>query len=63
MKKIFLISFLLLFPAISYSQSSIVFNIGNYDFGTVTKGDMIEHTFDFTNAGNEELIIENLVPS
>lgn len=63
MKKIFLLAFLFLFPAISYSQPSIVFDKERHDFGTVAQGDIIEHTFDFTNAGDEELIIEKLVPS
>ena len=60
MKKIFLLAFLFLFPAVSYSQPSIVFDKESYDFGTVPQGDVIEHTFDFTNAGDEELIIEKL---
>ncbi len=63
MKKVFLLAFLFLFPAISYSQPSIVFDTMNHDFGTVTQNDIIEHTFNFTNAGDEELVIEKLVPS
>ena len=63
MRKIFILAFLFLFPAISYSQPSIVFDTENYDFGTVAQSDTIEHSFDFTNTGNEELVIEKLVPS
>lgn len=63
MRKIFLLAFLFLLPATSYSQPSIVFNTESYDFGTVAQSDTIEHTFDFTNKGNEELIIKKLVPS
>jgi hypothetical protein len=63
MKKIFLLAFLFLFPAVSYSQPSIVFDTERHDFGTVPQGDIIEYTFNLTNAGDEELIIEKLVPS
>lgn len=63
MKRLFLLAFLFLFPAVSYSQPSIVFDTVNHDFGTVTQNDIIEYTFDFTNAGDEDLIIEKLVPS
>ena len=63
MRKIFILAFLFIFPAISYSQPSIVFDTENYDFGTVAQSDTIEHSFDFTNTGNEELVIEKLVPS
>ncbi len=63
MRKICLFTFLFLFPAISYSQPSIVFDTENYDFGIAAKSDTIEHSFDFTNSGNEELVIEKLVPS
>ncbi len=63
MRKIFLCVFLFLFPAISYSQPSILFNKESHDFGTVAQGDIIEYTFDLTNTGDEELIIEKLVSS
>lgn len=62
MKKILVLIFLLLFPAISFSQASIVFNTETFDFGTVTKTEKIEHTFDFKNGGNEELVIQRLQP-
>lgn len=63
MKKVVLLAILLLIPVFSYAQPSIVFDSENYDFGTVGRGDSIEHTFEFTNSGNEELVIEKLVPS
>lgn len=63
MKKILLFTLFLLFPALAYAQPSIVFDAEEYDFGTVEKGNAMEHTFDFANAGDEELIIEKLVPS
>lgn len=30
-----------------------------YDFGTLKEGPVAEHVFEFTNAGNEPLIIQN----
>jgi hypothetical protein len=63
MKKIFLLVFLLLFPVISYAQPSIQFEEESYDFGEVEAGEAVEHIFEFTNTGNEELVIEKLVPS
>jgi len=62
MKRILLPVFLLLFPAVSFSQPSIVFDSEKYNFGSVSEY-MLEHTFNFTNAGDEELIIERVVPS
>jgi hypothetical protein len=63
MRKIVLIAFLLLFPAISHAQPSIAFDAETHDFGTVTAGETIEHVFQVRNAGDKELIIEKLVPS
>jgi hypothetical protein len=31
----------------------------NHDFGNIVQGDKVEHTFYFTNTGNEPLIITN----
>jgi len=30
-----------------------------WDFGTITDGEVVEHTFRFTNTGNNDLIISN----
>ncbi len=62
MKKILVLIFLLLFPALSFSQPSIVFNTETHDFGTITQAEKIEHTFVFKNNGNEELVIQRLQP-
>jgi len=62
MRQIIILIFLLLFPAIAFSQPSVIFNAETYDFGTITQTDKIEHTFDFKNNGNEELVIERLQP-
>lgn len=63
MRKTFLLMFLLIFPAVSFAQPSIMFNTESYDFGTITQGDKIEHAFDFKNNGKEDLVIERLAPS
>ncbi|MBC5774485.1 DUF1573 domain-containing protein [Pontibacter sp. KCTC 32443] len=37
----------------------ITFKETVYDFGTVKQGEVVNHTFTFTNTGKEPLIIEN----
>jgi len=34
-----------------------------HDFGSVKKGPIVHHTFEFTNTGNEPLIIKDVNPS
>jgi hypothetical protein len=63
MRKLCILAFILFFPITSYCQPSIVFNEESYDFGTITQGDEIEHTFEFTNSGDQDLIIAKLVTS
>ena len=58
-----LLIFLFAFPAMAYAQPSISFDSDSYDFGTVPQGQSIEHTFEVSNAGDAELIIQKLVPS
>jgi hypothetical protein len=52
------ISFLLLLPALSFAQSTIRFDEVSYDFGTVGQEDTVKHVFEFTNTGDQELVIE-----
>lgn len=40
-------------PVITFEKSS-------HDFGDIYQGDKVEHTFKFTNTGNEPLIITNV---
>jgi hypothetical protein len=40
-------------PVITWEKST-------YDFGDVRQGDKVEHTYTFTNTGNEPLIITNV---
>ena len=37
----------------------ISFDKKNWDFGTITDGEVVEHTFRFTNTGTNDLIISN----
>lgn len=55
--------FLLLSAVAAYAQPSIRFYEEFYDAGEVQEGEKIEHTFEFTNEGRENLIIERLHPS
>jgi len=63
MKRCVLLVFLFILPAFAYAQPSIKFDEETHDFGTVPRGDAIEHDFVFTNSGDQELIIEKLIPS
>ena len=39
--------------------ASIEFSNGEFEFGTIQQGDIVEHTYEFTNTGDVPLIIEN----
>jgi phage tail tube protein FII len=42
------------------SGAQITFEKTKFDFGTVTEGDKVEHTFAFKNTGTEPLILSNV---
>jgi hypothetical protein len=44
-------------PKITFAEKGI------YDFGALTEGDTVEHTFKFTNTGEFPLIINNITAS
>ena len=48
-------------PVFAQSKSgpSMKFEALEYNFGTIKQGEKVEHTFTFTNAGSEPLIITN----
>jgi hypothetical protein len=50
-------------PAISFAQPVIEFDSERYDAGTTKQGDIIEHTFEFSNKGDEVLLIEKATSS
>lgn len=43
--------------------TTITFEETDFDFGEVKAGEMVIHTFVFTNSGENDLIIENVKPS
>ena len=44
-------------------KSKISFENMEYDFGTINEGDIIEHTFTFSNTGESPLLIEKATAS
>lgn len=46
-------------PVPTGPKTKMTFSEGNYDFGTVSEGDKVEHIYKFKNSGNEPLIISN----
>jgi len=53
----------LLLPAFSYAQPAITFDSEEHDFGTVAPVDSIEHVFEFSNTGDQALVIQKLSSS
>lgn len=47
----------------SDTVSAIKFEDKNFSFGTITKGQIVEHTYVFTNVGAIDLVIEEVDPS
>lgn len=41
----------------------ITFKKSTHKFGDITQGDKVSHTFEFTNTGNEPLILSNVLVS
>jgi len=62
MKKFILIMALLV-PSLAYAQPSITFKDEVHDFGEVLQGVELEHTFEFTNSGTEDLEITKVSTS
>jgi hypothetical protein len=64
MKRIvFLMTFILLLPVLSYAQPAVTFDSEEHDFGTVAPVGTIEHSFEFTNTGDQDLLIQKLSSS
>lgn len=64
MKKYLFLFAVILFAAGSFAQEKdgpvITWDKKTHDFGDINQGDKVEHTFYFTNTGNEPLIITNV---
>jgi len=64
MYKVLLTIFLLLIlPVLSSAAPAIRFNEVRHDFGSVGQHDRIEYVFEFTNTGDQPLVIEKLTAS
>ncbi|MCQ2959664.1 MAG: DUF1573 domain-containing protein [Bacteroidales bacterium] len=48
---------------ITDTVTSIEFDKKTYSFGEIVKGQIVEHTYFFTNTGNIDLIIDEVDPS
>jgi len=62
MKKLMLLSLLLL-STIAFAKSTIKFANTTVDFGEVSSGKTIDIVFEFENAGDDVLLIKNVIPS
>src|SRR5688572_14893298 len=69
MRKYLFLVFVLGLAAPSFAQQNtsvkkdgayITWEKKTHDFGDIAQGDKVEHTFHFTNTGNEPLIITNV---
>ncbi len=43
--------------------AAITFDSKNYQFGEIVKGEVVEHTYTFTNTGTIDLLIQEVDPS
>jgi Protein of unknown function (DUF1573) len=59
MKSIFVL-LAVLFPALSWAAPAIEFQTMSHDFGEVAQGPPLEYSFEFTNAGPDELVIKEV---
>ena len=72
MKKLTLWTFALLIGSVVYAQDApqvfnepvdgpkIKFKENSFDFGEITQGDVVEHTFEFENVGTQSLVINDV---
>lgn len=62
MKRIIIATFFVfLAQSLCYAQPVAKFTQVEYDFGDVSEGDKTEHTFEFSNTGDHDLLIEKVV--
>ena len=67
MKRFFMLIGAVVFAATAFGQAAekisgpvIVWEKSTHDFGDMTQGDKVEHTFKFTNVGTEPIVITNV---
>ena len=58
-----IIVLMLCLPSLAYGEPSIEFVRETHDFGHVMQGEQLEYTFEFTNTGTKELVIEKIESS
>lgn len=76
MKKYAILAFLVLFVSAAFAQEAkpqapvikadgpiLTLETNTHDFGDIYQGDVVEHTFKFTNTGNQPLLITNIQTS
>lgn len=76
MKKYAILSILLFFVSVTFAQEAkvqspvikadgpvLTLEKTTHDFGDIYQGDVVEHTFKFTNTGNQPLMITNIQPT
>lgn len=71
MKKLFILVLGIFFISQAFAQDAanttkaagavVTFEEASHDFGDISQGDKVEHTFKFTNTGNEPLILSNVL--
>ena len=54
---------LLSLPGLSHAAPAIHFDEVKHDFGSVGQHDRIEYVFEFSNTGDQALVIEKLTAS
>jgi hypothetical protein len=60
MAKIFLLTSIVLLSWARQDGARLEWEESAYDFGDIHQGEKVEHTFRFSNSGNEPLIITNV---
>ncbi len=55
--------FLFFTAAAAAAQPSIHFGHTDYDFSAIAEEDQVRHVFDFSNTGDQELVITKAVAS
>lgn len=76
MKKYAILGILLLFVSAAFAQEAkveapvikadgpvLTLEKSTHEFGDIYQGDVVEHTFKFTNTGNQPLLITNIATS